>query len=94
MQAVQLVLLASGVTLGAAWLAARFSGHPLAERRVSGALPGILLGVVAGLVGAVLVAVMSYDTVPDDAEVALRPVAIVTVSVLAVLGSIYRITRR
>lgn len=94
MQAVQLVLLASGITLGAAWLAARFSGHPLAARSINGVLPGILLGITAGLIGAIIVAVLSYDSVPDDAEGMLRVVAIVAVSLVALVGSLYRISRR
>lgn len=90
MQAVQLVLLASGLTFGAAWLAARFSHHPRSDQ----AWPALLLGVVAGLVGVVLVAVPSFDTVPDDWEVVLRSLGIGAISAFAILGSIYRLTRR
>jgi uncharacterized membrane protein HdeD (DUF308 family) len=90
MQAVQLLLLVSGATLGAAWLAARFAHHPRSDQ----AWPALLLGVVAGLVAVVVVAVPSYDSVPDDWEVVLRSIALVAISAIAIFGSIYRLTRR
>ena len=90
MQGVQLMLLAGGLTLGAAWLAARFVHHPGSDQR----WPAMLLGVVAGIVGVVLVAVLTFDTVPDDWEVVIRALAIVGISAVAILGSIYRLTHR
>ena len=90
MQGVQLMLLAGGLTLGAAWLAARLAHHPRSDHR----WPALLLGVVAGIVGVVLVAVLTFDTVPDDLEVVIRAVGIVAISAFAILGSIYRLTHR
>jgi hypothetical protein len=90
MQAFQLVLLASGVTLGAAWLAARFAGDPRSGEH----WPGVVLGVAAGLIGVVIVAVLMVDTVPDDTEAALRGIAFVGVSAVAIIGSLYRLSRR
>ncbi len=91
MQGVQLVLLAGGLTLGAAWLATRFAHHPRADQGWPAAL---LLGIVAGVVGVVAVAVLAFDSVPDDLEGGIRVAGIVGVSAVAILGSIYRFTHR
>ncbi len=90
MQVFQIVLLASGVTLGAAWLAARVTG----EARSGARWPEVMLGVVAGLIGAVIVAVLMIDTIPDDIEGMLRTFVIVGVSAVAIIGSLYRLSRR
>ena len=90
MQAVQLVMLVAGVTLGAIWLAARFALHPRSDQR----WPAMILGVAAGLLGVALVTVLTMDTVPDEWEVVLRTGMIVAISAVAILGSIYRLTHR
>jgi hypothetical protein len=90
MQALQLVLLTSGVTLGAAWLAARLARRPDSSER----WPAVVIGVASGLIGATFVAVLAFDTVPDAAERVLRTVAIVGVSGAVIVGSIYRLSRR
>lgn len=91
MQGIQLVILLTAATLGAAafsaWYRHRGEEEPRPWTRA-------LLGVMAGLIGLVLVLVPSMDLVVDDTEITLRILAVGAVTVALVAGSIYRLTHR
>ena len=91
MQGIQLVILLTGATLGAAafatWYHQRGEGDPQPWTRA-------LMGVVAGFVGLVLVLVPTMDLVVDETEVTLRLVLVVAVTLALIAGSIYRLTHR
>ena len=91
MQGIQLVILLTGATLGAAafatWFRHRGEEEPQPWTRA-------LLGVVAGFVGLVLVLVPSMDLVVDDTEITLRVLLVAAVTVALLAGSIYRLTHR
>ena len=91
MQGIQLVILLTGATVGAAafatWYRHRADEEPQPWTRA-------LLGVVAGFVGLVLVLVPSMDLVVDDTEITLRVLLVAAVTVALLAGSIYRLTHR
>jgi H+/Cl- antiporter ClcA len=91
MQGIQLVILLTGATVGAAafatWYRHRGEEEPQPWTRA-------LLGVVAGFVGLVLVLVPSMDLVVDDTEITLRVLLVAAVTLALLAGSIYRLTHR
>jgi uncharacterized membrane protein HdeD (DUF308 family) len=91
MQGIQLVILLTGATIGAAafatWYRHRGEEEPQPWARA-------LLGVIAGFVGLLLVLVPSMDLVVDDTEITLRLLLVGAVTVALVAGSIYRLTHR
>jgi hypothetical protein len=89
-QAIELLLIASGILLGVALVAVRFRHVTLTDHT----LPRILLGVVPGVIGALLILVSRMDIVPDDAESDLWGVALVAISAIAIVGTTYRVARR
>jgi hypothetical protein len=89
MQGIQLVILLTGATLGTAAFATWYRHREEAEPWTR-----VLLGVVAGFVGLVLVLVPTMDFVVDDAEITLRLLVVVGVTLALLAGSIYRLTHR
>ncbi len=90
MQALELVLIASGVLVAAAVLAARVRGIGTFERRWSRAL----LGIIPGAIGAVIILVTRLDFVPDDLEGPAWTISLVIVSVIAAAITTYRLAAR
>jgi uncharacterized membrane protein HdeD (DUF308 family) len=90
-QGIQLVVLLTGATVGAAAIAMWFRRRSADEQHF---LMPLMLGIVAGLVGLVLVLVPEFDTVPDDTEVTIRVIAVIGVTLFIVAGTVYRLTHR
>jgi zinc transporter ZupT len=90
-QGIQLVVLLTGATVGAAGFALWFRRRSTDEQHF---LMPLLLGIVAGFVGLVLVLVPEFDTVPDDTEVTLRVIVVIGVTLFIVAGTVYRLTHR
>ena len=86
---VQLLLIASGVLLGLALVAAHHHHLTISDRR----WPRLLLGLVPGVIGAILILVPNVDLVPDEIETDLWIAAVVVVSTVAVFGTVYRLAR-
>ena len=83
MQSVELILFVSVALVLAGVIASR-TASPFTGERLSTVMK-IVIGVLIGLIGAVIVAALSADFVPDDWEQIGRPimVAIITVALIA-----------
>jgi hypothetical protein len=53
----------------------------------------VAVGLGAGLLGAFLVLTSTLDLIPDDPEESLERIVVIAVTVVAVLGTWYRIAR-
>jgi hypothetical protein len=88
-QGLELVLLVGSVFIAVAYVTV------LSGRRGHAANPGtgFVLGIVPGLLGVTVVLVNVLDFIPDDLEGILLGVVIFTISVLAIVGTRYRMAR-
>lgn len=66
---------------------------PLLDRRGRITWLQVALGIGVGLVGAFLVLVSRVDLIPDDPEETVERVIVIAVTVVAVVGTWYRIAR-
>lgn len=85
-------LVLGAITLVAAVLAV-IAAVAIIERRGPMTRLQVALGLGIGLFGAFLVLVSRTDLVPDGPETGLEQVAVIAVTVAAVLGTLYRISR-
>jgi hypothetical protein len=66
---------------------------PILDRRGRITWLQVALGIGVGLVGAFLVLVSRTDLIPDDPEDGLERLIVIAVTIVAVLGTWYRIAR-
>jgi hypothetical protein len=89
-QEVELILVAAGVILSAAYI--------VAQARSRGTTDHISIRLVLGIIPAVVavsvVLIDRFDVVPDDAENSLWLVAVVFVTGALIVGTGYRLARR
>jgi uncharacterized membrane protein YccC len=89
-QEVELILVAAGVILSAAYI--------VAQARSRGTTAHISIRLVLGIIPAVVavsvVLIDRFDVVPDDAENSLWLVAVVLVTGALIVGTGYRLARR
>ena len=88
MQTVELFVIAAAAIGLAALLAVRQR-----NRNADTHWPRIVLGVVPGLLGVLLVLVPLSDLVPDQVEGSIWLIVAVVISVVIVIGTIYRVAR-
>jgi hypothetical protein len=89
-QALELILLGSGVIVALAYVATPF----LRRSDVSRPAVRLLLGIVPGVIGVFIVLTDRLDILPDDLEGPLWAVTIITISAAAIVGTSYRLVRR
>ena len=82
-----IVILVIGVIVAISPVLARQSA------RVQRRLTPLIIGSVLGLLGALVVLAPGFDVVPDAWQGALEPILIGAVTVVLVLGSLYRMAR-
>jgi hypothetical protein len=89
-QALELILLGSGVIVALAYVATPF----LRRSDVSRPAVRLLLGIVPGVIGVFIVLTDRLDILPDDLEGPVWAVTIITISAAAIVGTSYRLVRR
>jgi hypothetical protein len=89
-QALELILLGSGVIVALAYVATPFLGRS----DVSRPAVRLLLGIVPGVIGVFIVLTDRLDILPDDLEGPVWAVTIITISAAAIVGTSYRLVRR
>jgi hypothetical protein len=89
-QAIELILLGSGVIVALAYVATPFLGRS----DVSRPAVRLLLGIVPGVIGVFIVLTDRLDILPDDLEGPVWAVTIITISAAAIVGTSYRLVRR
>jgi hypothetical protein len=87
-QGLELLLLATAILVGVAYIATQVVRHP-SDHRVG----RLLLGLVPAVIAVALILFSRVDVVPDDAEQSLWIVAIVLVSGLLIAGTTWRVSR-
>ena len=90
MQEVELILVAAGVILSAAYIAAQARSRGTTDH-ISVRL---ILGIIPAVVAVSVVLIDRFDVVPDDAENSLWLVAVVLVTGALIVGTGYRLARR
>ena len=90
MQEVELILVAAGVILSAAYLVAQARSRGTTDH-ISVRL---ILGIIPAVVAVSVVLIDRFDVVPDDAENSLWLVAVVLVTGALIVGTGYRLARR
>lgn len=90
MQDVELMLVAAGVILSAAYLVtqarSRGTSDHIAVR--------LLLGLIPAVVAVTIVMINRFDIVPDEAESTLWLITVVLVSAVLIVGTGYRLAGR
>jgi uncharacterized membrane protein YccC len=89
-QEVELILVAAGVILSAAYIVAQARSRGTTDH-ISVRL---ILGVIPAVVAVSVVLIDRFDVVPDDAENSLWLVAVVLVTGALIVGTGYRLARR
>jgi hypothetical protein len=87
-QGLELLLLATAILVGVAYIATQVVRHP-SDHPVG----RLLLGLVPAVIAVALILFSRVDVVPDDAEQSLWIVAIVLVSGLLIAGTTWRVSR-
>lgn len=90
MQEVELILVAAGVILSAAYIVAQARSRGTTDH-ISVRL---ILGIIPAVVAVSVVLIDRFDVVPDDAENSLWLVAVVLVTGALIVGTGYRLARR
>lgn len=90
MQALELILLGSGVIVALAYVATPF----LRRSDVSRPAVRLLLGIVPGIIGVFIVLTDRLDILPDDLEGPVWAVTMIAISAAAIVGTSYRLVRR
>jgi hypothetical protein len=88
-QEIELILLAAGLIISAAYIVAQARSHG----RTDHIAVRLLLGLVPAAIAVVVVLINRFDVVPDDAEQNLWLLSIVVVSALLIIGTGYRLAR-
>ena len=90
MQEIELILVAAGVILSAAYI--------VAQARARGTTDHIavrlLLGLIPAAVAVAVVLINRFDMVPDDLEQNLWFLSVVVVTAVLIIGTGYRLARR
>ncbi len=89
MQALEVLLMAAGALVVVAWATAQTLGRHDTDHPA----PRFLLGIVPGAIGLVIVLIFSLDVIPDEIEGTLWIGVAVMISVLTILGTLYRFAR-
>jgi uncharacterized membrane protein YccC len=89
-QEVELILVAAGVILSAAYIVAQARSRGTTDH-ISVRL---ILGIIPAVVAVSVVLIDRFDVVPDDAENSLWLVAVVLVTGALIVGTGYRLARR
>lgn len=90
MQALELILIATGILVAVAHVVTQYLDRKAAEHPIG----RVLLGVIPAVIGVMLVLIERLDLVPDDLERPLWVIAVVLISSALVLGTSYRLARR
>ena len=90
MQAAELLLISSVALLAVAWFTSRHREVVTSDRVWVRAL----IGIVQGVIGALIILVTSMDLLPDEVEDGAWMFVLVVLSVIAIIGTTYRLARR
>lgn len=90
MQEFELILIAAGVILSAAYIVAQARSHGTTDHIGV----RLMLGVIPAVMAVSVVLINRYDVVPDDMEQSLWLATVVLVSVGLLIGTGYRLARR
>jgi hypothetical protein len=89
-QELELILIAAGVLVSAAYIVAQIRSRGTSDN----AAVRLLLGVVPAVIAVSVVVINRFDMVPDDAEQSLWLIAVVLVSAAIIIGTGYRLAGR
>jgi len=89
-QEFELVLIAAGVILSAAYIVAQARTHGTTDHIGV----RLMLGVIPAVMAVAVVLINRFDVVPDDAEQNLWLLSVVVVSAVLIIGTGYRLARR
>jgi hypothetical protein len=89
-QDLELALIAAGVIISAAYIAAQARSRGTTDHFVV----RLLLGLIPAVIAVGVVVISRFDMVPDDAEQPLWLVGVVLVSAALIIGTGYRLARR
>jgi hypothetical protein len=89
-QEIELILVAAGVILSAAYIAAQARSRGTTDHIAV----RLLLGLVPAAVAVAVVLINRFDMVPDDLEQNLWLLSVVVVSAVLIIGTGYRLARR
>ncbi|HSL76945.1 MAG TPA: hypothetical protein VK867_08375 [Candidatus Limnocylindrales bacterium] len=90
MQEFELILIAAGVILSAAYIVAQARAHGTTDHIGV----RVMLGVIPAVMAVSVVLINRYDVVPDDVEQPLWLGTIVIVTAGLIIGTGYRLARR
>ena len=90
MQDLELILIAAGVILSAAYIVAQARSRGTTDHFAV----RLLLGLIPAVIAVTVVLISRFDVVPDDAEQPIWLVAVVLVSTALIIGTGYRLARR
>lgn len=89
MQDLELILIAAGVILSAAYIVAQARSRGTTDHFAV----RLLLGLIPAVIAVTVVLISRFDVVPDDAEQPIWLVAVVLVSAALIIGTGYRLAR-
>jgi hypothetical protein len=89
-QAAELLLISSVALIAVAWFTSRHREVVTSDRVWVRAM----IGIVPGVIGALIILVTSMDLLPDDVEDGAWMFVLVVLSVVAIIGTTYRLARR
>lgn len=90
MQEIELILVAAGVIVSAAYVAAQAGARGTTDHLAV----RLLLGLIPATLAVSIVLINRFDMVPDDQEQNLWLLSIVVVSAVLIIGTGYRLARR
>ena len=90
MQEIELILVAAGLIVSAAYIVAQARSRGTTDH----VAVRLLLGLIPAVVAVSIVLINRFDMVPDDLEQNLWLLSVVVVSGLLILGTGYRLARR
>lgn len=90
MQEIELILVAAGLIVSAAYIVAQARSRGTTDHIAV----RLLLGLIPAVVAVSIVLINRFDMVPDDLEQNLWLLSVVVVSGLLILGTGYRLARR
>ena len=90
MQELELVLIATGVIISAAYIVAQARSRGTTDHFAV----RLLLGLIPAIIAVTVVLVSRFDVVPDDAEQPIWLIAVNLVSGALIVGTGYRLARR
>jgi hypothetical protein len=88
-QEIELILVAAGLIISAAYIAAQARSRGSTDHFVV----RLALGLIPAVIAVVVVLINRFDVVPDDAEQNLWLVSVVVISALLIVGTGYRLAR-